>query len=250
MQKHILYSWNSIALNPDSSQSDKFLDLSSLSIEDALTVAYPELSYCELIEVLKKLKASITVNEMALFAQYGFALDSKLQRLNEVVSTTPPRFWQWCLHHHISPRDLFPLLSLSSPQALAHSLEKFYDLMLSRSTGAQILELLVECFLIGQSDIFLVSLPDNAPTSLQPSDHWLQNLKLLRFPQTLKADSEKQKYLLSLPWTKELQTRWLRQGDRSGVEVKFFAANSKELQKHVAQLNKIIDQEKTPYEAP
>ncbi len=250
MQKQILYSWNSIALNPDSSQSDKFLDLSSLSIEDALTVAYPELSYCELIEVLKKLRASVTFNDFALFAQYGFSLDSKLQRLNEVVSLTPSHFWQWCLQHHVSPRDLYPLLSLSSPQALTLCLEKFYDLMLSRNTGTQILELLVECYLIGQTDSSLLSLSENVPASLQNGDHWLQNLKLLRFPQTLKADHEKQKQMLSLPWTKELQTRWLRQGDRSGVEVKFFAANPKELQNHVAQLNKIIDQEKTFHDTP
>lgn len=250
MHKNILYSWNSIALNPESSLSDKFLDLSTLSIEDALIVTYPELSYCELIEVLKKLKVSTPINEKIIFQQYGFALDRKLEQLNERLPSLPPSFWSWCLRHYLSPRDLFPLLSLASPQDLSLSLDKISEVQASRSLGTQLLELVVECFLIGTSDSDLVSLLNNAPSSMQPADHWLVNLKALRFPQTLKRDVEKQKSLLSLPWTKDLQTRWLRQGDRSGVEVKFFAATPKELQKHVEQLQKIVALEKSINDAP
>lgn len=254
MHNKILYSWNSIALNPEEASSEKFLDLSSLPIEDALTVVYPQLSFCELIETLKKLKASPLIAEQmsqaTVFANYGFSLDSKLERVLDMIPQIPILFWNWCCKHSLSPRDLTPLLSLQSPQQLSLCLNSFNELQLSRNLGAQIIELLVECFLMNETDADLFALCQNSPTSKSIGDHWLQNLKTQRFPQTAKADSEKQKTLLSLPWTKDLQTRWLRQGDRSGVEVRFFAANPKELQKHVDQLQKIVKVEKAFHDSP
>lgn len=254
MPKKIFYSWNSIALNPEEAGSDKFLDLSSLTIEDAITVVYPELTFCELIETFNKLKAAPQIGESlnpsSLFANYGFSLDSKLGRLLEVIPQMPPLFWSWCCKHALAPRELFPLLSLQSPHQLSLCLDSFDELQLSRNLGAQILELLVECFLIGETDEKLFSLSKNSSPSKSAGDHWLQNLKTQRFPQTTKADAEKQKALLSLPWTKDLQTRWLRQGDRSGVEVRFFVSNPKELQKHVDQLQKIVQTEKGLHGAP
>ncbi len=254
MHNKILYSWNSIALNPEEASSEKFLDLSSLTIEDALSVVYPALSFCELVETLKKLKTSALIcenlNQALVFTNYGFSLDSKLTRLLEVLPYMPAVFWNWCCKHSLSPRDLTPLLSVQSPQQLSLSLDSFNELQLSRNLGAQIIELLVECFLMDNADADLFTLSQNSPASKTSGDHWLQNLKTRRFPQTAKADSEKQKTLLSLPWTKDLQTRWLRQGDRSGVEVRFFAANPKELQKHVDQLQKIVKVEKVFHDTP
>ncbi|MBY0385099.1 hypothetical protein K2X05_08060 [bacterium] len=238
MKPSILYLWKSTALNPESAISEKYLDLSSLSIEDALIVAYPELSFCSLIEVLKRIEHSIVLDASKVFANYGFLLDSKLSHLLKIIPQFPPSFWQWCQKHSLSPRDLFPLLSLNSPQEISQCLEKFAEFSISRSLGAQILELSVECYLTTGNEALLIA-------DIKNGDQWLQYLKTLRFPNTVKSDLQKEKELLSLPWTKDLNTRWLRQGDRSGLEIRFFASNQKELLKHVQQLQNIITQVET-----
>lgn len=244
MKPSILYSWKSVALNPEAAISEKYLDLSTLSIEDALVVAYPELTFCSLVEVLKRIELSVSLDKDKAFANYGFLLDSKLSQLLTLIPALPLSFWQWCQNHSLSPRDLFPLLSLKSPQDVSQSLEKFSELSISRSLGAQILDLLVECYL---------TIKDQSPLLKQTAtaDQWLLHLKSLRFPQTMKSDRIKEKELLSLPWTKELNTRWLRQGDRSGLEIRFFASSQKELLLHVQQLQNIVTQaEKTTHDAP
>jgi hypothetical protein len=240
MPKKIFYSWNSIALNPENSNQSTFLDLSSLPAEDALAVAYPNLNFCELVDLIQKMKTSIPLDETVVFQNYGFALDSKMQKLMALIPQLPSPFWHWCRNHSLSPRDLYPLLSLESPQQLQKCLMQIQELNLSRNLGTQILELLVECFLLNANQELLIDFEAKTITNATSGDAWLQKLKNQRFPQTLQSDANKQKELLTLPWTKELQTRWLRQGDRSGVEVRFFASNPKELQKRVEQLQQVV----------
>ena len=237
MKPSILYLWKSVALNPEAAVSEKYLDLSSLTIEDALSVAYPELTFSSLVEVLKRIEPSVSLDKSKVFANYGFLLDSKLSQLLLKIPHFPGSFWQWCQKHSLSPRDLFPLLSLNSPQDISQGLQIFSELTVSRSLGTQILELLVECYLLTGDKASLVK-------NIKNADLWLQNLKSLRFPNTLKSDLKKEKDLLSLPWTKDLNTRWLRQGDRSGLEIRFFASNHKELIQHVQRLQNIVTQGK------
>lgn len=235
MQNPILYTWKSIALNPSSSGADKNLDLSGLAIEDALCVAYPQLTFCELVDLYFKIKLSTEVNGPLLFSFYNFHLDSKMQKLLEAIPTFPNLFWSWSRHHSLSPRDLYPLLSLKDPQQISLSLQKIVEQNISRSLGAQVLELLVECYLLGSTDSYLADILQSQSTI----ESGLENLKSLRYPQTTQTDQKKQQKLLSLPWTKDFQTRWLRHGDRSGLEIRFFASNASELKKYSDQLMKI-----------
>ncbi len=232
MRNDVLYVWNSIPLNSENSLSPKRLELCSLDIEDAISVVYPQLSFCGIYKVLEKLPKSIGVSSSRVYENYGYALDSKLAQLLTTLPSLPAEFLDWCAEHSLSPRDLFPLLSLTNLQSVEEALKRISSLALSRNLGAQILELAVECRLL--------SLSESSESCASTGDEWLQQLKAKRYPQTAFSDSEKQKKMLELPWPKDFQLRWQRQGDRSGLEVKFFVSHEKELPKFTQLLQQTI----------
>jgi hypothetical protein len=232
MRNDVFYVWNSIPLNSEKSLSLKRLELNSLDLEDALCVVYPQLSFCGILQVLERLPNNVKINRARVYENYGYSLDSKLTQLLHILPTLPSTFLHWCAEHSLSPRDLFPLLSLPSSQAVQEELKKISALALSRNLGAQILELAVECRLLSSSE--------GSPLNATNGDEWLQQLKSKRYPQTLLSDSEKQKKMLALPWPKDFQLRWQRQGDRSGLEVKFFVSHEKELPKFTKLLQQTI----------
>ncbi len=232
MRNDLLYVWNSIPLNPQNSLAPKRLELDSIDIEDAFSVVYPHQSFCGIYQMLEKLPKSLAINSSRVYENYGYALDSKLEQLLTVLPKLPSTFLNWSAEHSLSPRDLFPLLSLTILQTVDEDLKKISSLALSRNLGAQILELVVECHLLSTSEASTVS--------ANTGDEWLQQLKMKRYPQTLLSDSEKQKKMLALPWPKDFQLRWQRQGDRSGLEIKFFVSHEKELLKFTHLLQQTI----------
>lgn len=232
MRNDLLYVWNAIPLNTQNTPSPKRLELNSLDIEDAICVVYPQLSFCGIYLLLDKLPKSLSIRTSRVYENYGYALDSKLAQLLTILSTLPCEFLNWCTEHNLSPRDLFPLLSMSNLQNVDEDLKKISSLALSRNLGAQILELVIECRLLSDSN--------EEQSSATTGDEWLQQLKSKRYPQTLLNDSEKQKKMLALPWPKDFQLRWQRQGDRSGLEIKFFVSHEKELPKFTQLLQQTI----------
>ncbi len=245
MIKQLFYTWNSVALNPERSDALEVLDLTQIPIETAITVAYPSLPFCELVDVINRVQMATPLNVSVLLQNYGYAYDSKLQSLIEKLRPLPQIFWQWCQTRSLSPRDLFPFLSVSDLTTLNPLLQNFAQLNLTRQLGSQILEILIECILLKVPSDHL------QPPSEKSEDGalWLQHLQHLRFPQTYSRDQEKQQTLMQLPWTKEIQTRWLRQGDRSGVEIRFFASSSSELQKRVQELQNVVQHETQLHES-
>jgi hypothetical protein len=185
MRNDVFYTWNSIPLNSEKSLSLKRLDLKSLDLEDAISVVYPQLSFCGIFQVLEQLPNNANISPSRVYENYGYALDSKLTQLLHILPSLPSAFLHWCTEHSLSPRDLFPLLSLPSSEAMQEELKKISALSLSRNLGAQILELAVECHLLSASE--------KGPLNATNGDEWLQQLKTQRYPQTLLSDSEKQK---------------------------------------------------------
>ncbi len=231
MPNDVSYIWNSIALKAERTSSNKRVDLSSLEIEDALNVVYPKISFCGIFQLIQVLSHSLPITASKVYTNYGYSFDSKLVQLLTVLPSLPSPFLNWCTKHDLSPRDLFPLLSLTAPLEIENHLQKISELAVSRNLGAQILELLVECYLMSSQDLANQDLTNSA-------EDWLSQLKRARYPQTQNSDSEKQKRMMALPWPKDFQLRWQRNGDRGGLEVKFFVTNEQELLK----FSKLLEQ--------
>ncbi len=233
MRSDILYLWNNIPLNTIKDSTQKNLELSSLDIEEALFIAHPQLSFCGVFQLIKNLPTTLTISEARMYANYGYALDSKLTELISRLPSLPEPFFKWCIEHNSSPRDLYPILSVKDLAPINEDLIHLHTIGVSRSLGSQILELLIECFLLD---------PNGAKTSAAHNgDEWLSQLKIKRYPQTYKSDLEKQQKMMSLPLPKDFQTRWQRQGDRSGLEVRFFISQEQELKKYSQLLQQTLE---------
>ncbi|MCC6137357.1 MAG: hypothetical protein IT287_01905 [Bdellovibrionaceae bacterium] len=223
--------WNGLKLW-SGSVSLQPVDLSSLNFHEAFRSIYENIGFCELAFVLTQIhEQKIEVDKSALFAAYNFRFDNKLEKLLETWTDVPQTFKEWAKNHAVSPADVYPLCALEAVAPLAPGLIKIADIHCSRSQGAQILELLTECTLLNipQQDLLAHS---------ETPQEWLLGLQQLRFPQTQNRDIERQEKLLA-GWPKTFSTRWLRQGDRSGVEVRFFVSSKKELAEKITTLSRV-----------
>lgn len=208
------------------------LDLSSMPLDKALKSVYPNLLFtelCEIVECAQKLKATLDLDP--LFTNYQFRYDKKMQKTMETYWSLPTSVKIWSRGHDLSPKDVYPLCAVPSVQTLFPVLEKMVSMRPTRSQGAQAIELLAECALLEKI---------NLHPQTDSMSEWLTQLHSLRYPQAISRDQNRQKTMLS-GWTKMFSTRWLRQGDRSGVEVKFFIGSKKELSEKISTLTRIHD---------
>jgi hypothetical protein len=75
-------------------------------------------------------------------------------------------------------------------------------------------------------------------------DSCLNELQILRYPESSRRDKQAEFALKKYRWPQSSQVRWLRQGDRSGIEIKLFISHPQELRKvaeHLLQLHKQLE---------
>lgn len=180
---------------------------------------------------------SIAIDWPRLFKLYQMGWNDRFYQLLKALLTTPPRFQDWVTEKQASAKDLMPLLSIKSAEQRNDLLLVFMTLPMTRSEGVNALELLVELVLL-----------DTLLTQLQPQldetvKMWTERLHRMRFPRTQAAESSCQKELMDLPWSKSYQTRWVRQGDRSGLEIKFTVHSLTDLQNKIQNLKSFLPNE-------
>lgn len=226
-------TWNGYTLW-ENAQSAKPLELSALPFDQAMKSIFHNLTFTELCEIVRCAETQkIQVPFEGLFAAYQFRYDNKLEKTIRLYLLFPTDVRDWCHTHSLSPKDLYPLTASPWTNEVAALLEKLVSLRPTRSQGAQAMELLADCVLLEKPNSAVL---ENSSTITD----WLTHLHNLRYPKTHTSDSVRQKTLLS-GWPKVFSTRWLRQGDRSGVEVKFFVGSKKELSEKIATLSRVHD---------
>lgn len=232
-------TWNGITLWRGDGDTST-LDMSSKAFHEAFRSIYESVGFCDLAHVLsaleeqhsKKPQESLRgIDRSALFAAYNFRYDKKIEKLLAVWADVPQTFKQWAKKHAIAPADVYPLCAVEDVLALSSALAKIADMQCSRSQGAQIIELLTECSLLNIPKETLLG-------SVEDPQQWVLSIQQLRFPQTLARDKDRQENLLT-GWPKAFSTRWLRQGDRSGVEVRFFISSKKDLEEKISTLSRV-----------
>lgn len=211
------------------------LDLGELPFEKAVHSIYQNISFLELIEILICLNTEkITIDTFALFSQFNYRFNGKVEKLIAMWPHLPFDFRQWSKQRSLAPADLYPLTALSNASLIAQCLSHIAHLRMTRNQGTQSLELIVDCFLMGASAQDILKLSTSA-------DEWQKHLHALRFPQTRERDTTKQNKWMSA-WPKSLSTRWWRQGDRSGVEVRFVIGSKKELAEKISTLSRVYNE--------
>ncbi len=192
--------------------------------------------YSELTAVeLAKLAQKASENGLAwfpielVFSKFQVRWSEQTEKICRVISKAPMGLQKFAAEKRWSVGDFSPLLSAQALR-LEPLFHIFIERNLSRSLSVQALELYVELLLLGTVEAEILPRPQ------EDSDLWLKRLRVLRYPQSAKADELAGAQLKDLPWPGTSTARWTRQGDKAGIELKLFVANPMDLKKYVQSL--------------
>ena len=151
------------------------------------------------------------------------------------ILTQFPDFQKWVKERKLDSGHLSLLTELSDKKKLPSLLNWISKNKPSHSKGIQIMELAGELLLMGSS------LDDIFETTQRPED-LLKQLKKLRYPLTSKQEEQKTKKVQNLPWPRQMKGRWIRQNDRTGLEIQFQCFSMKEFKQKIQNLQYVADQ--------
>lgn len=181
---------------------------------------YPELSFVELSRLRQNLRQLNFSIWGEILESYQLLASESVELTADALDATPESFRIWAHEKKLMPRDLAPL-RLPIPKEFDDVLRGIAESRATRQEGCQILELSAELFLGGTSILDI--------RQHSSSEKWLAHLKKLRFPRTSRADEEMRQKIKSLNWPPHVDAEWLRRGDQTGLQIKFFAATEAEL---------------------
>jgi hypothetical protein len=203
---------------------------------------YFELSFVEMARLMEKAR-SVPWLPMELIAQkFGWATSENFLKVAARVLKTPAGFQEWAAEKKFSPLDLTPLLT-SEKLELKYLFHDLVSLNISRTLGVEALELGIELMNSGHSpaDLSIEHLVANPPADFTLAEAWVQALRGLRYPESLRREQETEAQMKELPWPGTTQARWTRQGDRAGIELKLFVSNPTDLKKYLQSLSVVQD---------
>lgn len=201
-------------------------------ISELIASIYPQMSFMEAAFFWRGAKKIPWLPLADLFEKWNMRLNEAWMKSAELALNLPIGFQKWLADKKVGAGELL-ILSSDQHKHLEPILHAILTMNCSRTQGIQALELFIE-----------LSLMQHLPETLVPhaneiASGWIERLKELRYPQTTRHDRESAMKLQGLPWPGQSQARWVRQGDRSGLELKLFVSNPSELKKSLNSLQKI-----------
>jgi hypothetical protein len=200
-------------------------------LADQLHAIYPKLTLAE----LARLRRCETLTPVAtglvshLIELQGWRLTRDLERVLVALVETPAAFQIWTSRRELGVRDLQILNVVPTLSQVNPLLEELGRRQPSKSTGTQILETTIELMMIEGT-------PPHLPLAQQSDEAWYEHVKRRRHPETHQRDQQKIHHLVQLPWPAHVQTKWTRQGDEAGVEVRFTATSLLDYQRKIRGL--------------
>ncbi|MEZ0392493.1 MAG: hypothetical protein ACAH59_09770 [Pseudobdellovibrionaceae bacterium] len=203
---------------------------------------YFDLSFAEMARLSQKAKFLSWFPLAALVQKFGWQANDQFFQIADRLVKTPVGFQKWCTEKKVSPQDLAPLLSADGLELK----QLFHDILhfqLSKSLGVKALELGIELILQGQTveNLTCQKLLSFVNNGQSPGEAWIAALKQLRYPETFKRDQAQEEKMTSLPWPGTSHAKWIRQGDKTGIELKLFVSQPSDLKKYLQSLNKVQD---------
>jgi len=209
---------------------------------------YFELTFVEMSRLISKSKSHSWFPVILTAQKFGWQANEQFFLVADILRETPEGFQKWCSDKKVSPQDLLPLLSATALELkyLFHDLIQFN---LSKSHGVKALELGIELMLLGKKpeEITSQQLLTFVGKDQTPSEAWIETLKFMRYPETIRRDHDQEEKMTSLPWPGTSHAKWTRQGDRAGIELKLFVSQPSDLKKYLQSLSRVQDMlEKEP----
>ncbi|MFN7729147.1 MAG: hypothetical protein ACK5P7_08330 [Bdellovibrio sp.] len=208
------------------------------AIGQLVTSLYPQMSFMEAARFWQKAHEISWLPLTDILSRWNVRLNEAWIHSAQIALALPVGFQAWMIEKKFGAQDMMILGTAQAPKnnvKLEPLLHAILATKASRTQGAQILETGVELALMGMTMNVLIAQEGES------ADTWADRLKLLRYPQTSKKDSESEARLQNLPWPGHSQARWVRQGDKAGLELKIFVSNPSDLKKSVTSLQKLQD---------
>ena len=223
--------WKGLLLNPCPSRNLNSTPM-DLSLENPGELLWDLLGPMSFIEVSRLYNACHehphffqAVDWNSFFQKQKLFWNQRNLELIKKLKTINHGFLSWAQDRQMSPRDLMPLNSLNSMETFNRLGEKFPELGLTRSEGKNILDLLVDLILMGQTAETLMPLSSAKKikqtrsqnplqinhNTIPQSKIWCQQLMAKRYPNTWNRDSSTQE---TKSWPRYAQVKKFRQGDQ------------------------------------
>ena len=195
---------------------------------------HPQLSLSELSRIILNWKSieKPTFSWSDFFSLYNLQNPDFLIKILKVFSSTPAFFQKWANNKGLHPSELRILNSLESLTQANFIFHWIAEKNPSHSIGMRILELGVELLLMNiQADEILQS-----NLSLEEA---LQAMEQKRKPLSSSHDQIKNKRLKKIIWPTHVNAQWQRKGDKTGLEIKIWCQNQKELEEKIQRVHQL-----------
>ena len=164
---------------------------------------------------------------------YNIKWSQDLEQLFQILPKTKLSFQNWVSQKDCGLSEL-QILTWANTQYPFYQIDKLLNFIAkinpSRQIGTKILEYTLEKLDEIDMDSF---------TALESAEKAYEYIYRNRFPETSQKDQDFKNILLKTPWPAHIRATAQRQGDRSGVEIKFFAGSFEEYEKRVDGLHQI-----------
>ena len=195
---------------------------------------HPQLNLSELSRIILKWESI----EKPVFSWKDFFSLYKLQnpdfliQILKLLSSTPPTFQEWANRKNLHPSELRILNSLNDLNETYSLFQWISEKNPSHSLGIKILELGVELSLMNiQVDKILKN-----QSSVEEA---IRVMESQRNPLSSSSDQMKNSKLKKMIWPAHVHTQWQRKGDKTGLEVKIWCQNQKELEEKTKRIQQI-----------
>lgn len=195
---------------------------------------HPDLSFAECARLSLKLQNSPWTPE-TLLSLWGFPWRDQQVVAAEWLLCQTESFQKWAAQKKLAPNDIAGLRVVAT-EKLSPFLSEVIQRDLSKSFALQLLELSVDLLYFEESSEKILSLWPKNKNDIELS---LKNLKALRYPQTTALDLQLEGQMKSLPWPGTSQAKWVRHGDRAGIELKLFVSQPSDLKKYLVSLERV-----------
>lgn len=195
---------------------------------------YPYLNLSEMGRIISQWSniSFLNFSWKEFFSFYGLQnTDSLIQQLKILIST-PPSFQNWINKKSIHPTALRVLNSLKNIKHANPLFQWIAENNLSQSLGIKTLEMGVELILMG------ISFDEILKSNLSPEDT-IQAIEKKRKPLSTIQDETKKKKLENIMWPSNVTGGWNRKGDKTGLEIKIWCQNQKELEEKLNKVNQL-----------
>ena len=238
------FSWNNYLLcgfhEKEKPASSRIIEIknSQNNLLEILPRIYPQLNLAELARLYYKLerhKDHLDISDLicwkSFFQHYHLHYCEKLKITLKTITQTPLQFQNWIDQKKVTPKDLSSLTSCFQWKNNPLFFNRFLAFNPSRQEGTQILELLLEFLEMNHS-------LHDLPTNHTNTSAWLSSLKEKRYPLSSTKDAKNSHKVKQILWPSFVSAQWKRQGDETGIEIKFFALSQKDFSKKIKNLER------------